>query len=260
MIVKMQLCIFCASILFPQNLYGLTIYTFMIVEFYKLTANLDNEQQAIIPYEHQYFIHAYIMSELKLINPKLASELYHSKIPYFVMSQLIPSGTAKFVKEGFYARKLVLLINSANKNLLEFIERIMDIGRIINIGKIQLKVFSSYVTKPEISSYLPEFTSKSPIILKRDDRYIGYGDEKFEEILKSSIEIKMNKILGKKIEIRAFMLTYGKRKLSHIHNSPITSSIIKFIIDTDADVIKSMLCFGIGKSTQLGYGMVDIND
>ena len=234
--------------------------TFMDVEFYKLTVNLDNDQQGIIPYEHQYFIHAYIMSELKLMNPKLASELYHSRIPYFVMSQLLPSGKARFQKEGFYAGKLVLIINSSNKNLLEFIERIMGANRILNVGKIQLKVFSSYLTRPEIASYLPEFTSKSPIILKRDNRYIGYGDENFGEILKSSIEIKMNKILGKKIEIKAFKITYGKRKLSHIHNSPITSSIIKFIIDTDEDVVKSILCFGIGKSTQLGYGMVDIDD
>lgn len=232
----------------------------MSIEFYKLIVNLDNNQSSIIPYEHQYFIHAYIMSEMKLMNPKLASELYHSQIPYFVMSQLLPTAPAIFKKDGFNTKKLVLIINSASKNLLEFIQRILAAGRILNIDKLQLKVFSSYITKPEVSSYLPEFTSKSPLVLKYNNKYVGYGDDKFEEILKFSIKRKLNKILGKEIEINTLKVTYGKRKLSHIHNSPITSSIIKFIIDSDEEVIKSILCYGIGKSTQLGYGMVDIND
>ena len=108
-----------------KNLYTPIICTIMSIEFYKLIVNLDNNQNSIIPYEHQYFIHAYIMSELKLMNPKLASELYHSQIPYFVMSQLLPTASAIFKQDGFNTKKLVLIINSASKNLLEFIQRIL---------------------------------------------------------------------------------------------------------------------------------------
>ena len=232
----------------------------MGIDYNKLVINLINDSKKIIPYDHQYYLHAYILSELKSINIALSNELYNSKIPYFVMSQLIPSGNAHFDKLGFYSGKLVLIINSSNSDLLNYIKKIFDEGQIISLKELNLRVHSSHIFKPELSTYLPELSSRSPVIIKYNNRYVGYGDKDFEAILKLSIQNKVEKILQRPIKIDGLKITYGKRKLSHIHNSPITSSIIKFVILSDLDVIKTILCCGVGKSTQLGYGMVDIND
>ena len=226
----------------------------------KLIINLDNKEKTIIPYEHQYFIHAYILSELKKFNEKLASQLYHSKIPYYVMSQLIPSNKAIFNTQGFICDKLVFFITSSDLSLLQFIKFIFEQNKIIQIKNLKLKVYSSYIIEQKVDAIIPEIVTRSPIILKENGRYIAYGDKNFPQILLKHIEKKYSKIMNKNIKIRAINIIFGKRKLYHIHNSPINSSIIKFMIDTDPEVIESMLCFGIGKNTQLGFGMVDIND
>ena len=53
-----------------KNFYITKECTFMVLN--KLIINFDNKEKTIIPYEHQYFIHAYILSELKKFNEKLA--------------------------------------------------------------------------------------------------------------------------------------------------------------------------------------------
>lgn len=230
------------------------------IDYYKLIVNIDNFNNSIIPYEHQYYIHSYILSELKVINEKLANEMYNSKIPYFVMSQLNPGGNSIFKKDGFYCKRFVLFINSENRYLLEFLKNIFSENKIILLKDIKLRVHSSYIFQPKIDEIIPELVTRSPIILKNNSRYVAYGDDIFYDTFLESIEKKFAKILNKSITIRGLNIIYGKRKLYHIHNAPIECSVIKFIIDADVDVIRAILCFGIGKNTRLGFGMVDLND
>lgn len=232
----------------------------VLIKYHKLVINIDNYSNSLIPYEHQYYIHAFILSELEKINKKLASELYHSKIPYFVMSQLIPAENAIFKKEGFFSKRLVLFINSANTFLLEFLKLIFSADKNIMLNGIKLHVHSSYIFEPQIDEVIPEIVTRSPIILKDNNRYIAYGDDDFYETLINSMSNKLSKIFGYEIKIRGINITYGKRKLYHIHNSPIVCSMVKFVIDADIEVIKALLCFGIGKNTRLGFGMVDLHD
>lgn len=230
------------------------------INYHKLIINIDNFNNSIIPYEHQYYIHAYILSELQKINVQLASELYHSKIPYFVMSQLIPGGKSLFKKDGFYSKRLVLFINSEDNSLLEFLKIVFADGKIISLNDLKLQVHSSYIFDPIIDELVPELVTRSPIILKDNNKYIAYGDDGFNTALLKSLTVKLSKILDRDVKIRGLNVTYGKRKLYHIHNSPIGCSVIKFVIDADPEAVKALLCFGIGKNTRLGFGMVDIHD
>jgi len=231
-----------------------------IIDYHKLIINIDNSTNSLIPYEHQYYIHAFILSELEKINPKLSSELYHSKIPYFVMSQLIPGENAIFKKEGFFCKRLVLFINSADMSLLEFLKVIFAADKNILLNGLKLHVHSSYISNPPVDEIVPELVTRSPIILKDNNRYVAYGDDDFYKVLKNSLSNKLSKIFDRDIQIRGINVTYGKRKLYHIHNSPIVCSMIKFVIDVDSDALKALLCFGIGKNTRLGFGMVDLHD
>lgn len=230
------------------------------INYHKLIINIDNFNNSLIPYEHQYYLHAYILSELQKINTKLASELYNSKIPYFVMSQLIPGGKSVFKKDGFYSRRLVLFINSENKPLLEFLKTVFADGKIILLKDLKLQVHSSYIFDPTIDELIPELVTRSPLILKDNNKYIAYGDANFNTILLKSLTGKLSKIFEYDVKIRGINVIYGKKKLYHIHNSPIVCSVIKFIIDADPEVVKALLCFGIGKNTRLGFGMVDLHD
>ena len=145
----------------------------------KLIINLNNKEKAAIPYEHQYFIHAYILSEIRKFNEKLASQLYHSKIPYYVMSQLIPSNKAIFNKDGFICDKLLFFITSSDLSLLKFLKFVFDENKIIQIKNSKLTVYSSYIIEQKINAIVPEIVTRSPIILKENGRYIAYGDKNF---------------------------------------------------------------------------------
>lgn len=227
----------------------------------KLIINFDNSDSLIIPYENQRYIYSYILKQLEIEYSEISYNIHNTKIPYFVMSQLIPSGGTKFNTLGIKSKRFVLIINSYKEDLIKIISNYFKPGSIITNDYFKLYTYSSYILQPKFDDSFPELVSRSPIILKDEtNKYVGFGDSNFEDSLKRNIENKCKKITGKDKQINGLNIIYGKRKISHIHNIPIISSVVKFVVDASPDLIKTALCVGIGKNTQMGYGMVDIND
>jgi len=230
----------------------------MKIKCEKLIINLDNSGETEIPYEHTYYIYSSILNRIGKYDPDLAENIHNGKTPQYVMSQLIPAGKAKFTSSGLKAKRFVLLIKTMNDALLDKLIKFFETGSRLSGPDFSLSVFSTRKVVCEYLPIYPQLVTRAPVILKNGNSYIGPEDEEFADTLIQNIRGKNLKIFGRSGEIKKLNITYSKRKISHIHGIPILSSIFKFIIDGDEDILRTVLCYGIGKNTQMGFGMVDI--
>ena len=227
----------------------------------KLVISLDNPTISVIPYSHQYLVYSNLLKNIKEVDPSLSGNIHGATVPLFVMSQLIPSGYCKFKKEGFYSKRVMLILSSRDENMLKVLNTILSKGKYIDVGPTKLQIFSDKLFKIKISNSVVSLVTRSPVLLKdKNGKYVRYGDPLFEKLLIDSIERKASKILGTKENIHGLNIVYGKPKLVRLNDIQLPCSIIKFVISCNEDILQTILSTGIGKSPQLGFGMVDFND
>jgi CRISPR-associated endoribonuclease Cas6 len=129
----------------------------------------------------------------------------------------------------------------------------------LSIEETKLVYHSSRIVEVRIPPEIPELVSRSPIILKSGKEYISFGDDTFLDILKSNILGKVKAIHNSSdYKISFIRILDGRKKAFTIHSAKVSSSIIRFIIDADRVVLETIMNYGIGSKTQMGFGMVEV--
>jgi CRISPR-associated endoribonuclease Cas6 len=129
----------------------------------------------------------------------------------------------------------------------------------LSIEETKLVYHSSRIVEVRIPPEIPELVSRSPIILKSGKEYISFGDDTFLDILKSNILGKVKAIHNSSdYKISFIRILDGRKKAFTIHSAKVSCSIIRFIIDADRVVLETIMNYGIGSKTQMGFGMVEV--
>lgn len=227
----------------------------------KLIVNLDLEKlESVVPYDHQYEMYSSILLAINKYDPTLAREIHDKNaIPQFTMSQLIPAGKRQFVPEGIRARRFVLMVISKNDKIMNSFQKSLQEYKKLSIGETRLIYHSSRVVDVRVPPEIPELVSRSPIILKSGGKYIAFGDDSFLDTLKSNILGKAKAINNSTdCKISFVRILEGRKKAYTIHSAKVSCSIVRFIIDADRVVLETIMNYGIGSKTQMGFGMVEV--
>jgi CRISPR-associated endoribonuclease Cas6 len=227
----------------------------------KLIVNLDPEKmELILPYDHQYAMYSSILQVINRYDPTLATEIHNKyTIPQFTMSQLIPAGDRQFLPEGIKAKRFVLMIISNSDRIINTCQKSLKEYGKLSIGKMNLIYHSSRVVSVKEPPEIPELVSRSPIILKSEGKYVSFGDDEFLDALKSNILGKVKAIHNSSDYMISFIrILEGRKKAYTIHSAKVSCSIIRFIIDADRIVLQTIMNYGIGSKTQMGFGMVEV--
>ena len=228
----------------------------------KLIVNFDSSVSgAILPYDHQYMLYSSLLNQIDHVDSGLARLIHTEKTkPLFVMSQIIPAGNRSFTPDGIKADRFVLIFVSDDEKILDRIDRSFSEFGHLEVGPMVLNYHSSTRLAVPSPPTTPELVTRSPIILKGNGKYISFGDSNFSDILKSAILRKAMAVGGSQAESISFLrIVEGRRKAFTVHSAKIPCSIIKFIIDADRTILDTILIYGIGAKTQMGFGMIEVS-
>lgn len=223
----------------------------------RLIINLEGAGKTV-PYDNSYTLYSSLLSKLESGDPILAEEIHGCRIPKFNMSQLLPGGSRKFTKEGIKADRFVFLLTSLDNSLLKAVKDIIDKDRRFQIHGEVYKVYSLNEENVNPSSEIISIVSRSPVILKSDNKFVTLSEQKeFRIALIQNIESKYFKVTGKTERVKFLNILDGKTKLTSFKNAGIPCSFVRFTIGAGMDVLRVMLHVGIGARTQMGYGFVE---
>lgn len=226
----------------------------------KLILNFDKPiSPDSIPYDHQYMVYSGLLNALSSVNSSLTDSLHsQDKGPEFVMSQLLGGGRKTFDENGMIADRLVLLIASRKIEILSEIKKgIENTGR-LKADSLILPYHSGQIVQINLPGQTPELVTRSPVALKVDGRFLRIGDEGFIEGLKASIIRKYQAITGHvDASIRFLRILDTKSKLCRVSSAKIPCTHMRFVIDTDPEVVRIMMTDGLGSKTQLGFGYIE---
>jgi len=226
----------------------------------KLILNFDKPMAGeTIPFDHQYMVYSGLLNALSSSNSQLADRLHRSGAgAEFVMSQLLGGGTKIFNEEGIIAERFILLVASRKVEVLSEIRKGIEImGRIV-MGSIVLPLHSAEIIPINLPGPTPELITRSPVALKVDGRFLRMRDEGFIEGLKASIIRKYQAITGyDNASIRFLRILDTKSKLCRVSSAKIPCTHMRFVIDTDPEVVRIMMTNGLGSKTQLGFGFIE---
>ncbi len=226
----------------------------------KLILNFDKPiLPEVVSYDHQYMVYSGILNALSSINSGLADKLHcQDKGPEFVMSQLLGGGRKTFDNNGMIADRFVLLIASRKIEILSEIKKGIEKMGQLKAGPLILPYHSGEIVQINPPGQTPELVTKSPVVLKVDGRFIRQGDEGFIDELKASIIRKYQAITGQdNASIRFLRILDSKSKLCRVGSAKIPCTHMRFVIDTDPEVVKIMMTDGLGSKTQLGFGFIE---
>ena len=222
----------------------------------RLVINLDCNGE--VPYDHQYLLYSSILNSVKGADENLVSKIHdNSHSPRFSLSQLLPVGEREFKGSGIKADRFIFFISSLDVTILEKIKFGIESKNYIIIGNNRMLIHSIKFETPRISSEIVNMISRSPVILKNENKYITTSDENFSTILQNNIISKYKKVTGKEPYIKFIRLTNSKSKLSILKGAGIPSSMLTFTIGANYELLDFIVNVGIGAKTQMGFGYIE---
>lgn len=223
----------------------------------RLIVNLEGAGKTI-PYDNSYALYSSLLSKLEAGNPSLAEAIHECRTPKFSISQLLPGGSRKFTKEGIKADRFIFLLTSLDDSFLKAVKDIIGKDGQLEMHGDVFKVYSLNQENVNPSSEIISIVSRSPVILKSDNRYVTLSEqEAFRTALVRNIESKYLKVTGKTEQVKFLNILDGKTKLANFKNAGIPCSFVRFTIGAGMDMLRVILHVGLGARTQMGYGFVE---
>jgi len=215
-----------------------------------------------VPYDYQYELYSAIQAQLKNYDENL-SLLVHTNRgrSLFNLSSLLPIGfSGKRIWEN--ARRFTFIVNTVDGRVKEAFSSFMREGKSLILNSVALKVVSVATREKDFARVpiLPELHCRGPVVIRESGKYFRVGDPEFESKLSSALKRKADAITGNNTTVRGLTITSAHRKMYNVHGHNVPASIITFILDSDEDVIKTALIYGVGQKTQMGFGMVSYRD
>ena len=224
----------------------------------QLIVNMDSNNFQI-PYDHSYQLYSSLISLIAKQNEELASKLHgHNSDLRFSISQIMPGGKREFTNQGFYGERLVFIISSLDESLIKIMKQALEQSGKVEIFNNSFHIHTILTRQVSPSSEIITVKSRSPIILKMDNKY--YFKDPPEEILgalESNIKNKYMKVKGNLPNIRFIKLQEIKLKEIGLKGVKVPGLMISFTISADLEFLSFILTVGIGSKNKLGFGFVE---
>lgn len=215
-----------------------------------------------VPYNYQYELYSAIQSKIRTLNVEISLQIHNSKgVSLFNSSALLPlkfAGPARWEN----ARVFAFVVNTTNQEVAEVIRRALQPGTSLSLNSCVLNILSLETREIDFKfmPVLPQLKSKGPIVIRDKEKYLRVGDQGFESQLANALKRKADAITGRDTLVRGVTITAGHPKVYQVNGHNVPASVLSFILDADEDVIRTALIYGVGSKTQMGFGMVTVND
>ncbi|MHB1440270.1 MAG: CRISPR-associated endoribonuclease Cas6 [Cuniculiplasma sp.] len=223
-----------------------------------LIINLDADNYEM-PYNHSYQLYSAILSKLEKHNPSLSGKLhnYNSRMK-FSLSQLMPGGKRKFTNGGFYGERFVFIISSLDDKFIEELKTNFSTFGSLEIFKHTFKIYSIRTVEVSPSSEIINVKSRSPVILKVNNKYLSNESEtQVLDALMSNLRGKFLKVYGTNLNVRFVQVLNIKRKIVEVKGTKLPAFMLMVMLSAELDVLKFILSVGFGSKNQLGFGFVE---
>ena len=226
--------------------------------FVQLIVNLDSSNLEV-PYDHAYQLYSSLISLVSKQNQEIASQLhgFNSNLK-FSLSQLMPGGKRKFTKVGFTGERYVFIISSLETSLIYEIKKSLEVSGFVELFHNHFRIHSVITRNITPTAEILTIKSRSPIILKNDNRYFfKESPEEIQRVLESNIIAKFQKVRGIKPNIRFIKIQGLKLKQVGFKGIKLPGLMIKFTISADIEVLTFILTVGLGSKNKLGFGFIE---
>ncbi|MBU4222475.1 MAG: CRISPR-associated endoribonuclease Cas6, partial [Euryarchaeota archaeon] len=224
----------------------------------KLILTFSPPKEKMIPFDHNYMVGSSLYRLLATQSPEYAEGL-HKKTNHkgYVISNLLPSGK-RIYDQGIGAERYVLIVASRDNNLLAALQVAIQKQGHLNVNNSLLPLIQATIVNINIPPPPCELLTKSPVLIKKDDRFIRPDDAGFNEAVLDWIKRKYVHYYQKPCpEIRLFNIVNYENKLKVVKLNKLACTVMRFFIDAPEDVIEMLLTEGLGSKTALGFGFVD---
>ena len=224
----------------------------------QLIVNL-NSNDFEVPYDHSYQLYSSVISLVSKQNQEIASQIHglNSNLK-FSLSQLMPGGKRKFTKVGFTGERFVFIISSQETSLIYTIKNSLEMSGAVELFDNRFEIHSIFTRNVIPSAEIVTIKSRSPIILKNDNRYFfKESPEEIQRVLESNIIAKFQKVRGIKPNIRFIKIQGLKLKQVGFKGIKLPGLMVKFTISADIEVLTFILTVGLGSKNKLGFGFIE---
>ena len=224
----------------------------------KLILTFSPPKEKMIPFDHNYMVGSSLYRLLAAQSPEYAQAL-HNKTNHkgYVISSLLPSGK-RIYDQGIGAERYVLIVASRDNNLLAALQVAIQKQGHLNVNNSLLPLIQATIVNINIPPPPCELLTKSPVLIKKDKRFIRPDDAGFNEEVLDWIKRKYAHYYQKPCpEIRLFNIVNYENKLKVVKLNKLACTVMRFFIDAPEDVIEMLLTEGLGSKTALGFGFVD---
>ena len=215
-----------------------------------------------IDFDNNYEIYSSFQSLISKYDNDLAMKIHENRgVPIFNLSSLIPirfDGKPNWRNTSMF----LIVINSIHDDLASsIVKMVKQEGKLtLNDGTLSLLSVDVKHLDYRFVPTIPELKSRGPIVIKDKEGYHVVGTPDYEKYLMGAMKRKADAVTGRETIVRGVSIVRGRRKLYRVHGHSVPASILDFILDADEDVIRTALIYGVGAKTQMGFGMVALND
>lgn len=224
----------------------------------KLILTFSPPKEKMIPFDHNYMVGSSVYRLLATQSSEYA-EAIHNKTGNkgYVISNLLPSGK-RFYDQGIGAERYVLIVASRDQNLLAALQIAIQKQGHLNVNNSLLPLIQVNIVNINIPPPPCELLTKSPVLIKKDSRFLRPDDAGFNESVLEWIQKKYVHYYQKPYpEIRLFNIINYEKKFRAVKLNKLPCTIMRFFIDAPEDVISMLLTEGLGSKTALGFGFID---
>lgn len=224
----------------------------------KLILTFSPPKEKMIPFDHNYMVGSSLYRLLATQSSEYA-EVLHNRTNHkgYVISNLLPSGK-RFYDGGIGAERYVLIVASRDNNLLAAIQVALQKQGQLNVNNSFLPLIQANIVNIKIPPPPCELLTKSPVLIKKDGRFIRPDESGFNETVLDWIKKKYGHYYQKPCpEIRLFNIVNYEKKARVVKLNKLPCTVMRFFIDAPEDVIEMLLTEGLGSKTALGFGFID---
>jgi len=224
----------------------------------QLIVNLEADEVEI-PYDHSYQLYSGVLALVKVSDPSIASLLHtYNSTSKFSISQLMPGGKRQFTKTGFLGERYIFIISSLDESLIEIFRNALGSSENIKIFDRTFKIHSIIKREISPSSEIINIKTRSPIVLKSDNKYLSKESESIiSEALLSNIKRKYVRVKGVDPDIRFIQILNLKQKIIGVKGVKLPAFMLSLTISADINVLRFILTVGLGSKNKLGFGFVE---
>ncbi|MCS0639189.1 CRISPR-associated endoribonuclease Cas6 [Streptomyces sp. LP05-1] len=100
-----------------------------------------------------------------------------------------------------------------------------------------------------------ELSTATPVVVKRDSRYLLPGEQGFEEVLLHNLAHKAD-VLGLPVPSGLRVLEAGPRRRFTVRGAPRIGAQVRVVLEADGRLVKALRSWGLGLDNVQGFGWV----